>query len=151
MPLCDVVEHGPATHLPVRNLTQRPTLVQRIIAAHAGVATVAEPWVLLPHAYTFRREGIDAEYPHATMVDAIEDFAAQLPRGVVDYREELHDYVLRLYEKAAGSDARYFLDKSPYYFVAEEVMRIFPEGKFIFLWRNPFSIAASSMDAWGTP
>ncbi len=124
------------------------TVVQRIIAAHDGVATVSEPWLLLPHAYTFRREGVDAEYPHAAMVDAIEDFSAELPGGADDYRQELHDYVLRLYRKAAGDGARYFLDKSPYYFVAEEIISLFPEGKFIFLWRNPLSIAASSMATW---
>lgn len=124
------------------------TLVQRIIAAHDGVATVSEPWLLLPHAYTLRRTGVDAEYPHATMVDAIEDFCAELPSGEEDYRRELHDYVLRLYRHAAGPEARWFLDKSPYYLVAEEVMSLFPEGKFVFLWRNPLSIAASSMDAW---
>jgi hypothetical protein len=124
------------------------TLVQRIVAAHEGVATVSEPWLLLPHAYTFRRSGVDAEYPHAVMVDAIEDFCIELPGGADEYRRELHDYVLRLYEKAAGHGARYFLDKSPYSLVVDEVMRLFPEGKFIFLWRNPLSIVASIMSTW---
>ena len=124
------------------------TLVQRVIGAHDGVATVSEPWLLLPHAYTFRRSGVDAEYPHAAMVDAIEDFAEELPAGSAEYRQELRDYILRLYRKAAGSDARYFLDKSPYYFIADEVMTLFPEAKFVFLWRNPLSIAASSMATW---
>jgi hypothetical protein len=124
------------------------TLAQRVIAAHDGIATLSEPWLLLPHAYALRRTGVDAEYPHAVMVDAIEDFCEELPAGAEDYRQELHDYVLRLYRKAAGDGARYFLDKSPYYFVAEEVMNLFPEGKFVFLWRNPLSIAASSMATW---
>ena len=30
------------------------TLLQRVIAAHEGVATVSEPWVLLPYLYTLR-------------------------------------------------------------------------------------------------
>ncbi|HTA13472.1 MAG TPA: sulfotransferase [Solirubrobacteraceae bacterium] len=135
------------------------TLLQRIVAAHEQVATASEPWLLLPHAYTFRRAGVDAEYPHSLMVDAIEDFCAVLPNGSEDYREELRRYVLRLYEKAAqqsngngasnGSDTRYFLDKSPgYCFVVEEIMSLFPEAKFIFLWRNPLSIVASIIDTW---
>jgi Sulfotransferase family len=124
------------------------TLMQRVIAAHDGVATVSEPWLLLPHAYAFRRAGVDAEYAHATMVDAIADFCRELPDGVEEYRREVHDFALRLYEKAAAPDARHFVDKSPYYFVAEEVMRLFPEGKFVFLWRNPLSIIASIMATW---
>jgi Sulfotransferase family len=125
------------------------TLVQRIIAAHDGVATVSEPWLLLPHLYALRRQGVVAEYVHPLMVTAIEDFCAELPRGQEDYRRELHDHVLRLYEMAAGPGARYFLDKSPsYYYIAEEIMRLFPEGKFVFLWRNPLSVIASIIDTW---
>jgi hypothetical protein len=125
------------------------TLVQRIIAAHEGVATVSEPWLVLPHAYTFRPRGVSAEYHHPLMVDAIEDFCAELPGGRADYRDALRACILGLYEKAADGDARYFLDKSPpYCLVAEEIMSLFPEAKFVFLWRNPLSIVASIIETW---
>jgi Sulfotransferase family len=126
------------------------TLVQRIIAAHEGVATASEPWLLLPHAYTLRPQGVDAEYVHPLLVTAIEDFASSLPEGDDDYVEELRRFALRLYEKAAGEGDAYFLDKSPpYCLIAEEIMRLFPEGKFVFLWRNPLSVVASLIDTWG--
>jgi hypothetical protein len=127
------------------------TLVQRILAAHEGIATVSEPWLLLPGAYTLRPRGIDAEYVHPLLFTAIEDFAATLPGGAEDYREELRDFALRLYRKAAGEgDHRYFLDKSPpYCLVAEEIIRIFPEAKYVFLWRNPLAVVASMIDTWG--
>jgi hypothetical protein len=126
------------------------TLVQRIIGAHEGVATASEPWLLLPHAYTLRRQGVDAEYVHPLLVAAIEDFCEGLPGGSDDYVEELRGFVLRLYEKAAGDGAAYFLDKTPpYCLVAEEIMRLFPEGKFVFLWRNPLSVVASMIETWG--
>jgi hypothetical protein len=126
------------------------TLLQRIIAAHDGVATVSEPWLLLPLGYALRRRGIDAEYVHSLMVDAIEDFCEELPGGRDDYLAELRGAMLRLYGKAAPSDARYFLDKSPpYCLIAEEIMQLFPEGKFVFLWRNPLSVLASMVDTWG--
>jgi hypothetical protein len=126
------------------------TLIQRIIAAHEGIATASEPWLLLPHAYTLRPQGVDAEYAHPLMVEAIEDFCECLPRGGDDYLDELRAFTLRLYEKAAGDGADYFLDKTPpYCLIADEVMRLFPEGKFIFLWRNPLSVVASMIDTWG--
>jgi hypothetical protein len=173
------------------------TLTQRVIAAHDGVATVSEPWLLLPYAYALRREGVSAEYFHPLMVTAIDDFCRQLPAGLDDYRQEMREFALRLYEKAAngetpvngekaangetaatdetaatgetavngetasgakavngaagsnGGAARYFLDKSPsYYLVAEEIMRLFPDGKFVFLWRNPLSIMASILETF---
>jgi hypothetical protein len=124
------------------------TLVQRIIAAHDGVATVSEPWLALPLAYTFRSRGLSGEYPHPLLVNAIEDFCAELPGGREDYRQALRECILGLYEKAAG-EARYFLDKSPpYCLVAEEIMDLFPEGKFVFLWRNPLSVVASIIETW---
>jgi Sulfotransferase family len=125
------------------------TLVQRVMAAHDGVATVSEPWLALPHAYSLRSRGIDAEYQHGGMVDAIADFCDTLPHGREDYVEELRASLLNLYGKAAGSEARYFVDKSPpYCFVAAEIITLFPEGKFVFLWRNPLSVIASIIETW---
>jgi len=125
------------------------TLVQRVIAAHDGVATVSEPWLLLPFLYTLRNQGIVAEYGHGMATDAIEDFCYELPGGVDDYRDELRNFVLRLYEKAAGPNATHFVDKSPpYFFVVNEIIELFPDAKFIFLWRNPLSIIASIIDTW---
>jgi len=125
------------------------TLVQRVIAAHEGVATVPEPWLVLPYAYMFRRQGVDAEYLHPLMVNAIEEFCKRLPGGYEDYRDELHDSILRLYEKAAESGAHTFIDKSPAYcFVAKEIMQLFPDGKFVFLWRNPLGVISSLIQTW---
>jgi hypothetical protein len=125
------------------------TLLQRILASHRGIATVSEPWLLLPHAYTLRPRGVDAEYVHPLLVAAIEDFCEQLPGGREEYRERMRHFALELYEGAAG-DATYFLDKSPpYCLIAEEIVAIFPEAKFVFLWRNPLSVMASMIDTWG--
>ncbi len=125
------------------------TLLQRVIAAHDGVATVSEPWLLLPALYALRERGVVAEYTHGLMSRAVREFCETLPAGADDYRDELRSFALRLYRKAARENARYFIDKSPpYYFVADEVMELFPEAKFVFLWRNPLSIVASIIDTW---
>jgi hypothetical protein len=125
------------------------TLVQRILAAHEGVATVSEPWLLLPLVYALRRDGVLAEYVHPLMVDAIEDFYEALPLGREDYLREAREFATGLYEKAAGDGARYFVDKSPpYCLVADEIMQLFPHGKFVFLWRNPLSVIASMLETW---
>jgi hypothetical protein len=125
------------------------TLVQRVIASHVGVATVSEPWILLPYGYTLRPYGVSAEYQHGSLVRAVEDFCKELPREDEDYLAEMRRFVLRLYEKAAGADARFFIDKTPpYCLISNEIMRLFPEGKFVFLWRNPLSIVASIIETW---
>jgi hypothetical protein len=125
------------------------TLLQRVIGAHQGVATVSEPWILLPYMYTLRSRGVSAEYEHESMVEAVEDFCGELSGGQDGYLAALRELILGLYEEAAGGDARYFLDKSPpYCLIAEEIMRLFPTGKFVFLWRNPLSVVASIIQTW---
>jgi hypothetical protein len=126
------------------------TLLQRIIAAHDGVATASEPWLLLPYAYSMRGRGVDAEYRHPLLATAIEDFCERLPGHEEDYLSEVRRMALRLYAKAAGEGATHFIDKSPpYCLVAEEIIRLFPEAKFVFLWRNPLSVIASMIETWG--
>lgn len=124
------------------------TLLQRILGWYPEIATVPEPWVLLPLLYATRRSGVYAEYEHSTLVSAMEDFRDSLPRGAEDYKEELRRFVLGLYQRHAEPQHRYFLDKTPPYFlIVKELFEYFPDAKFIFLWRNPLAVAAS-LAAW---
>jgi hypothetical protein len=125
------------------------TLVQRVLAAHPDVETVAEPWIFLPHAYALRERGIAAEYTHPIAVRAVREFVDRFPDGVVGYREALRSFVLDLYERAAPGPGRYFVDKTPrYHFVVEELFATFPDARFVFLWRNPLSVVASIVETW---
>ena len=121
-----------------------------MLAAHDDIATTSEPWILLPFLFSTKEQGAYAEYSHKVMVQAIEDFCRELPCGMDDYFEELRTFALRLYAKAADGEAKYFLDKTPrYHLVVDDVIRLFPDGKFIFLWRNPLAVIASIIETWG--
>lgn len=125
------------------------TLVQRILAAHEDIATATEPHLLLHHIYSLKDRNVYSRYCHQTTVWAIQDFCSGLPNGVDDYLTEMRTFVLRLYAKAVKGDAKYFLDKTPkYHFIVEDIMHLFPKGKFIFLWRNPLAVASSIMETW---
>jgi hypothetical protein len=125
------------------------TLLQRMLATHPQVATASEPWVLLPQLYALREHGATAEYGHRTAARAIADFADALPGGRDDYLAEVRRSALSLYERAAG-DAAWFVDKTPrYHLVVDEIMALFPDARFVFLWRNPLAVAASIIDSFG--
>jgi hypothetical protein len=125
------------------------TLLQRLLATHPDVATAAEPWILLPLLYAARRRGIFAEYGHDLAAPAIEEFADRLPGGREELRRALARCAVDLYERAAGG-CRYFLDKTPrYHLLLDDLFELFPEGRFIFLWRNPLAVAASIIETWG--
>lgn len=125
------------------------TLAQRVLAAHPEVSTAAEPWLLLPHAYAMRRYGVAAEYTQPVAARAIREFVEGLPGGEQDYWEALRGFALELYGKAADPGARFFLDKTPrYHFIMPELLRMFPDAKVIFLWRNPLAVVASICETW---
>ena len=43
----------------------------------------------------------------------------------------------------------YFLDKTPrYHLIIDEIITVFPQAKFILLWRNPLSVVSSIMSTW---
>jgi hypothetical protein len=125
------------------------TLVQRVLGAHDGVATAAEPWVLLPTLLPLRDPMPLAPGWYQTMAGAVRDFVAELPDRTHSYREALRSFAERLYADAAPAGTRFFLDKSPaYHLVADDVIRTFPEARFVFLWRNPLSVLASTVDTF---
>jgi hypothetical protein len=71
-----------------------------------------------------------------------------LPGGTEEYLSEVRELGLRLYRKA-GQGHRYFLDKTPrYHHIATDVITLFREGKFVFLWRHPVAVAASMMETF---
>ncbi len=49
----------------------------------------------------------------------------------------------------ADNGETYFLDKTPrYYLIIPEIAQIFPDAKFIFLFRNPLQVISSVMKTW---
>jgi hypothetical protein len=134
------------------------TLVQRVLSSHPEISTAPEPWLLLPQIYLLRDGGHGAEYGGPQAARAIGEFISRLPGGEHSYDAALRRFILELYAAAGqgretnggpAAPPTYFLDKTPrYHFIAEELFRLFPEARFIFLWRNPLSIVASVVDTW---
>ncbi len=125
------------------------TLLQRLMAAQPGVATASEPWVLLPFLSTLRDEGTFTDYDHRLFRQGLEDFGRELPEGLSTYRRALRELALRLYSAAVPEGTRYFVDKTPrYHLVVPELFGVFPEARFVFLWRNPLALVASAVETW---
>jgi hypothetical protein len=79
--------------------------------------------------------------------EAINDFIATLPERTDDYRAAVREFAVRLYHRTARDDAMYFVDKTPlYHLIADEIFATFPDGRFVFLFRNPLSVVASCVE-----
>lgn len=127
------------------------TLLQRMLSMHDDICTAAEPWLLLPLVYSTKREGVYSVYGHRSLVSAVEDFYSELPGGKKTYWDEIRCFSNNLYKlRCNKKNAEYFLDKTPrYHLIVNELFEIFPDAKFIFLWRNPLAVVSSIMKTWG--
>lgn len=126
------------------------TLLQRILSTSNKISTTAEPWILLPMTFMQKKEGTLTQYFHTTSQIAITDFINQLPNKQITFNQEVRSFILSLYKKQCIKNEIYFLDKTPrYYEIIKEINDIFPDAKFIFLFRNPISVFSSVIKTWG--
>ena len=126
------------------------TLLQTVLSGHAHIASTAEPWLLLPFIYTLKKNGQASEYSHTSAFLAFKDFISKMEGQKETYFHCLRDFSLSLYQYCCPNDETYFLDKTPrYYLILPEILQLFPDAKFIFLFRNPIHIYSSTMQTWG--
>jgi hypothetical protein len=126
------------------------TLIQRVIGAHPAVATVSEPWLLLPLLSSLERDMCAAKYGHELLVEAMSDLCRQLPRGLDDYYAAVRSFASTIYERLTNDGQHYFLDKTPrYHLVARRVVECFPDAKVVLVWRNPLAVASSGIHSYG--
>ena len=122
------------------------TMLQHILAAHSRVATLPEPWFLLPLLYKRKQTMRRADYRDDYAWIALDGFLKRIPEGESVYRLAIQEFAYSLYSSALetkpGSD--YFLDKTPrYYFIIKELKDIFPDSKILLLVRNPLAVLSS--------
>lgn len=121
------------------------TLLQRVLAGHPSIHTTAEPWLMLHPIYALRSEGYQAEYNAQLAQEALVDFYSALDGGENIYLEAIRRMSLYLYETACRQAGKQlFLDKTPrYYLIVPELVRLFPQARFILLLRNPLAVLES--------
>lgn len=126
------------------------TLLQRALTVHEQIASVSEPWLLLPVFYGFKEQGIYTEYAQFGAHRAFEDVVSALPEGIKDIYDAVRLYAEHVYSRLAQEKgASFFVDKTPrYHLIADEIIQAFPDAKFIFLWRNPLAVVSSIVETW---
>ncbi len=124
------------------------TLVQRVLAAHDGVATASEPWLLLPLLLPLRDDVPAAGSWQPRIHEALADFSRELPEGSASYERAVGDAARAVYEQAADG-ASHYLDKTPPYFlIVDEIARALPEARIVVLWRNPLAVLSSVVETF---
>ncbi|MBT8232933.1 MAG: sulfotransferase [Bacteroidia bacterium] len=126
------------------------TLLQRLMMQHSEIASVSEPWLLLPLLYAKKEQGMITEYSHLNGHKALNDLILKLPNGEKGYLDGVRKMSDQIYSQLCNKGEKYFLDKTPrYHLIIEDIIKLYPNGKFIFLVRNPLDIYASILTTWG--
>jgi len=89
-------------------------------------------------------------YNHETALNALEGFINELPNGKKDFYRGIRNFTTYLYDTIMPNrTVKYFLDKTPrYYMIIPFLAEVFPNAKFIFLFRNPLEVLSSILTTW---
>jgi SAM-dependent methyltransferase len=124
------------------------TLLQHVIAGHPAVGSTAEPWILMPSVYALRVNGLQAEYGAQAGHVGLNQFLEQVTEGHTRYLAAVRGMALELYGAFLREHKKErFLDKtSRHYLIVPELVRMFPEARYVVLVRNPLAMLASYLD-----
>ncbi len=123
------------------------TLLQALLSNNRQVATVSEPWLLLPFLSYKRTDLVDAKYSSDLAVQGIEDFKSKI--NTKTFNQDLANFLLNQYHQILKNEEQFALDKTPrYYEILDEIVEVFPKAKIIILKRNPFAVLASMIGTW---
>ena len=74
------------------------TLLQRVLASHSEVASIAEPWVLLPLISCFDEKISASTFGHKELKHALTDFNLEFPEFQSRYYEHVRIFITQIYE-----------------------------------------------------
>ena len=122
------------------------TMLLKVLSAHAKISSVSEPYLMLPFCYANKNSGVIAQYSHLLASYGIRNVIQNLPNKEEDYYKFLREFTSNIYTSLCRNNEIYFLDKTPlYFYIIEDIVKIYPNAKFIFLFRNPVQIYASTL------
>lgn len=127
------------------------TLLQRMLHEHSKIATVGEPWFLLPALNDdFElKVGRKVNYDKKLANLAIKEFISNNSKKNHRVKMYLNLYRSISSEITINQSKTFFLDKTPrYYHIIDEIIEAFPGAKIIILTRNPLDIFNSILNTW---
>ncbi|MDX9974546.1 MAG: sulfotransferase [FCB group bacterium] len=122
------------------------TMLERMLASHSQIQGGPEPHLLTPLAHAGLPDAVDAApYDAGKAAAGLRRFVASLPRTEADYWAACRAYCEVLYGAfMSGTDKRVCLDKTPAYaLVLPFMQKVFPDGKYVVLTRNPLAMFSS--------
>jgi len=92
---------------------------------------------------------VDAPYNHSHAARAINDLIEMMDGGNETWNGCLRGCIDCIYDSTMSGNQKYFIDKTPRnVLVLPFIERVFPDAKYIFLFRQPLAIMSSIVKTW---
>lgn len=126
------------------------TMMQRILGGHSEIDTVSEPWIMLHPLFAMKQRQITTPFEAQLAEMALQDFVGHFPENIELFFNAVRNYAMTFYGRSLElSKKSFFLDKTPrYYMIIPELIKCFPNAKFIILLRNPMAVLSSTLLSW---
>lgn len=125
------------------------TYVQRVLSSADAINTIPEPWLMPALFGILNGQAPVAEFAYDHVRIGLNDTLDRLPNGQEIWHKSIAAMTRSLYGEFAA-DGEMFIDKTPRNAVfCEEIMQVFEDARFLFLWRNPLSVVSSINRTWG--
>ncbi len=129
------------------------SLLQRMLVRHPAIFSASEAWIMLKPLFGLQAGPSGTRLPYNAEVEhlALRGFLDTLPESEASYYRACRRMYGHLYREALEHNGgSVYLDKTPrYYEVATELIEVFPEGRFVFLFRNPLAVLRSIWRTFG--
>lgn len=123
------------------------TLLQALLSNNNQVATVSEPWLLLPFLSYDKPDIVSSSFDSQLSKIGIKEFKEKI--GAEGFDSDLQEFLLKQYFKILNKEEQYVLDKTPrYYEILDEIIKYFPNSRMIILKRNPLAVLSSIINTW---
>ncbi len=126
------------------------TLLNLLLSSHKDIASASEGWISLHPIFAMKNYGNDSVFNSFLAKQALDEFFASNNITHEFHQEQIGIFLNSFYEKAIeNQQKKFFLDKTPrYFYIIDELIDIFPNAKFIFLYRNPAAVLNSIINTW---
>jgi hypothetical protein len=126
------------------------TRLQRMLGGHSAIHTATEPWLMLQPVSGMDMRNANDDFALGGWSGLARDAFLETINNKAVLDEAIAKQGVHVYSAALeGTGKTMFLDKTPrYYSILPQLGRLFPNARFVILYRNPLSVFASIIRTW---
>lgn len=122
------------------------TILQKEISKHKEISTFSESWIIFNFLNFSNSITSYSNYGNRSMQLAFQEIFSKSNLNEEELKKILAKSITDCYKKLSSNN-KFFIDKTPrYHLIINQIEELFPEGIYIYLYRNPIDIFISFIE-----